>query len=94
MNLSKPPSKHEEVGLRQVLMTGFCDSIARKAPIGYIANLVKSQLDSSNTNNIQLSRRKKLTAYLSCNPSIQEPLYIHPHSNLYPKVSYHLNIII
>ena len=29
------------------------------------------------------SRRKKLTAYLSCDPNVNEPLFIHPRSALY-----------
>jgi hypothetical protein len=63
-----PPSATEEIALRQVLLSGYCDSIARKAPIGMVK---------------EGSRRQRLTAYFSCNPAIKEPLYIHPQSNLY-----------
>ena len=63
-----PPSAAEEIALRQILMTGFCDSIARRAPAGSIPIG---------------TRRKRLTAYFSCDPSIKVPLYIHPESSLY-----------
>ncbi len=34
-----------------------------------------------------LSRRKRLTAYMSCDGSINTMLYIHPQSNLFKKVN-------
>ena len=77
IEILKPPSKVEEIGLRQILLTGFNDCIARKAPIGLIQPKKGEKL----------SRRKKLTAYLSCDPNITEPLYIHPHSSIYSSVS-------
>jgi hypothetical protein len=49
-----PPTEVEETALRQILMTGFCDSIAKKLPVGIIT---------------EGSRRRKLTAYISCDPS-------------------------
>jgi hypothetical protein len=66
----EPPRDEEVVKLRQIMMSSYVDCIARKAPIG----TVKTG-----------SRRRRLTAYLSCDPSITEPIYIHPHSNLYKK---------
>ena len=64
-----PPSKQQEMALRQVLLTGHGDCVARRAPLGAI----KSG-----------SRRRRLTAYLSSDPALtQEPLYIHPQSVMY-----------
>eukprot|EP01035_Chromulina_nebulosa_P019781 gene19781-25721_t len=71
-----PPSKIESIGLRQVLLSGFCDCIAKRLPVGSI---------EIHNNDKHISRRKRLTAYISCDPNIVEPLYIHPHSALYPK---------
>mmetsp|Transcript_677 Transcript_677/g.775 ORF Transcript_677/g.775 Transcript_677/m.775 type:complete len:461 (+) Transcript_677:2-1384(+) len=65
-----PPTAAEEVALRQVILTGSCDSIARRAPMG----AVKTG-----------SRHRRLTAYISCSNNITEPLYIHPHSVLFKK---------
>lgn len=65
-----PPNAEEEVFLRQVVMTGFPDNIAKKAPY----DLIKVG-----------TRRKRLTAYISCDPSIPGPIYIHPSSALYRK---------
>lgn len=65
-----PPSADEELALRQVLVTGLPDCIARRARTGAVATG---------------SRRQRLTAYFSCNPSVTKPLYIHPESCLYRK---------
>ena len=65
-----PPTAEEEAALRQILLSGYCDCIARKAPF----DLVKTG-----------SRRKRMTAYISCDSSITEPLYLHPGSTLYRK---------
>lgn len=65
-----PPSSAEEQQLRQTLVTAYSDCIAKRAPPG----LIKTG-----------SRRRRLTAYLSCDPAISEALYIHPHSALYSK---------
>ena len=64
----KPPSTSIEIALRQILMTGFCDSIARRAPVGSI---------------VIGSRRRRLTAYFSCDATVKMPLYTHPESSLY-----------
>ena len=65
-----PPSIEEEILLRQILLSGFPDCVARRAPY----DLIKTG-----------SRRKRLTAYISCDPHITVPIYIHPHSCLYNK---------
>ena len=62
---ASPPSRKEELALRQVLLTGFVDCIARRVPAGVIQSG---------------SRRKKTTAYYSCDPAVTEPLYIHTQS--------------
>ena len=64
----RPPSVEEEQALKQLLVTGFCDNIAKKVPIGIIK---------------EGNRKKRMTAYFSCNAAITEPLYIHPQSALY-----------
>jgi hypothetical protein len=61
------------LALRQILLTGYGDSVARRVPTG------------SNLFSAECSKRKKLTAYLSCDPSITAPLFIHPHSALFRK---------
>lgn len=65
-----PITDEEDVALRQIMLSGYPDSIAKKAPF----DLIKSG-----------SRRKRLTAYISCDASINEPLYIHPSSSMYRK---------
>jgi hypothetical protein len=55
------------------MLTGFGDSVARRVPTG------------SSIFTEQCSKRKKLTAYLSCDPAITAPLFIHPHSALFQK---------
>jgi hypothetical protein len=69
-NVLEPPRADEAVKLRQIMTSAYIDCIARKAPLG----TVKTG-----------SRRRRLTAYISCDGSISEPIYIHPHSNLYQK---------
>lgn len=64
-----PPTAAQELALRQLLVSGFCDSIARRVPLG----IIKTG-----------PRRRRLCAYYSSHPSLQDiPLYIHPGSNLY-----------
>jgi len=63
-----PPTASEEAALRQLLVMGFCDHIAKKVPVGMIQ---------------QGSRRKRLTAYISANPAVAGALYMHPQSALY-----------
>lgn len=65
-----PVTVEEESALRQIMLSGYCDCIAKKAPI----DLIKTG-----------SRRKRMTAYVSCDSSIVEPLYLHPGSTLYRK---------
>lgn len=55
------------------MLTGFGDSIARRVPTG------------SSIFTAECSKRKKLTAYLSCDPAITAPIFIHSHSTLYQK---------
>lgn len=63
-----PPSTEQEILLRQAILGGYLDCVARLAPVGTVATG---------------SRIQRQCAYLSCNPSISEPLYIHPHSSLF-----------
>mmetsp|Transcript_1640 Transcript_1640/g.2216 ORF Transcript_1640/g.2216 Transcript_1640/m.2216 type:complete len:421 (-) Transcript_1640:188-1450(-) len=78
----RPPEQEEEDILRQVLVSGLLDCVAKRAPVGTITHG---------------GRFRRRAAYLSCNPAISEPLYIHPESSLYSKepellpqwVSYH-----
>ena len=87
--------------LRQVLLAGFCDCIAKRVPL----ETIKSMSDSSNnaasindsnssnssgnprgnasSNSGVMSRRRKMTAYMSCNGAVDQLLYLHPHSSLY-----------
>lgn len=66
-----PPTSAQELALRQLILSGFCDSIARRAPLG----VVKTG-----------PRRRRLTAYFSSHPALLDvPLYLHPVSNLYRK---------
>jgi hypothetical protein len=71
-----PPSSEQELALRQILVSGLPDCVARRAPIGSVQA------------NAATSRRMRLTAYMSCNSNITELLYIHPESCLYQKVFY------
>mmetsp|Transcript_9781 Transcript_9781/g.16244 ORF Transcript_9781/g.16244 Transcript_9781/m.16244 type:complete len:1252 (+) Transcript_9781:458-4213(+) len=68
-----PPTTQQETALRQILLTGYGDSVARRVPTG------------STLFTTECSKRKKLTAYLSCDAAIDSPLYIHPQSALYRK---------
>ncbi|CAN0007127.1 unnamed protein product [Ectocarpus fasciculatus] len=70
MGMLQPPNAEEELALRQILMTGLPDCVARRAKAGVITTG---------------SRKHRLTAYFSCNPSVTKPLYIHPESCLYRK---------
>lgn len=63
-----PPSASDQATLRRILVSGFLDCIARVAP----PNTVQTG-----------SRLQRNCAYISCNPAIHEPLYIHPHSCLF-----------
>mmetsp|Transcript_18140 Transcript_18140/g.24898 ORF Transcript_18140/g.24898 Transcript_18140/m.24898 type:complete len:844 (+) Transcript_18140:1220-3751(+) len=74
----EPPSPQQEAALRQVLLAGFCDSIARRVPLSQLRGLL------GNDQGQLSSRRLRLTAYLSCQPALmQQPLYIHPLSCLH-----------
>lgn len=70
-----PPTLAQQVLLRQLLLTGFGDCIARHVPYNSHPELRSAS---------NLSRRKRYTAYLSCNPQVHGFLYIHPSSCLYP----------
>jgi ATP-dependent RNA helicase DHX37/DHR1 len=64
----RPPRPAEEVTLQQTILAGYLDCVARLAPMGTVTSGSKIQ---------------RLCAYLSCNPSVTEPLYIHPNSSLF-----------
>lgn len=70
-----PPSQQEELQLRQILLRGYCDSIAKLVPLKVIT---------------EGSHLKQTTAYYSCNPAVTQPLYLHPTSNLYDRNHDHL----
>lgn len=93
-----PPSAAEEVALRQILLAGYCDQIAKRATLTQVDAYLKQHQqqygNSSHTGTTSIgsghhnslgSRRKRFTAYLSCHEGIGEPVYIHPQSNLYPR---------
>ena len=64
----------------QILLAGFCDSVARRAPLSRLRSVLTEEQQQS----LLGSRRRRITAYLSCHPDLsQQPLYIHPQSNLY-----------
>ena len=64
-----PPSEQQEQALRQLVLCGFCDSVARRVPLGVVK---------------EGSRRRRLTAFFSCNPALQtQLLYLHPAGSLY-----------
>jgi ATP-dependent RNA helicase DHX37/DHR1 len=69
-SFSSPPTAEEDVILRQIMITGYADCIARRAPAGVVK---------------EGSRRRRLTAYISCDSQVSTYLYIHPHSALYNK---------
>lgn len=56
--------------LFQVLLTGFLDNVARRAPPGAVA---------------AGSRVQRSCAYLSCNEAVKEPLYIKNTSVLFSR---------
>ncbi|KAG9404769.1 ATP-dependent RNA helicase dhx37 [Aphanomyces cochlioides] len=63
-----PPSDDEQDLLRQIIAAGFLDQVARRVPPGTITSG---------------SKIERNCAYLSCNGTVTEPLYIHPHSHLF-----------
>jgi hypothetical protein len=63
-----PPSAEEETAVKRLMLSGHCDSVARRIPVGTIQ---------------KGTRRERLCAYQSCDSTITEPLYIHPESALY-----------
>lgn len=81
-NTMKSKKKSKKAGassdmelLRQCILAGFCDCIAKRAPL----DLLKSSATTI------VSRKKRLTGYISCNGAINEVIYMHPHSTLYEK---------
>ena len=81
------------------MLTGYCDSIARKAPLGSIEITPgmsrRKRLTGKNNSLLYLHLIMRclnssifllpILAYLSCDPAITTPIYIHPHSTLYSK---------
>ncbi|KAF0693972.1 Aste57867_15113 [Aphanomyces stellatus] len=63
-----PPSEDEQDLLRQIIAAGFLDQVARRVPAGTITTGTKIERNC---------------AYMSCNGTMIEPLYIHPHSHLF-----------
>lgn len=91
----EPPSASEEIALRQILLSGYCDQIAKRAPYASIDSFLQRQQQLQQSKPIStsgndkpvnfLSRRRKFTAFLSGHPSLQTtgPVYLHPTSNCY-----------
>jgi hypothetical protein len=72
-----PPKEDEEILLQKILLSSFCDQVSMKIPANH------AMLNQNNEAMAVSSRRKRFTAYQSCNPNISEPVYIHPKSALY-----------
>lgn len=66
-----PPNNLEEKLLKQVILAGLLDNVARLTP--------PATMSTSHSN---LNLR---TAYKSCNPGIHEPLFLHRNSVLYTR---------
>ncbi|CAN0252765.1 unnamed protein product, partial [Ectocarpus fasciculatus] len=66
----RPPSSKQSDALRQVLLSGLLDNVARRAPAG----TVKAG-----------SKLFRECAYLSCNEAVTEPLYIKSTSVLFSR---------
>eukprot|EP00903_Cladosiphon_okamuranus_P006361 g6231.t1 len=66
----RPPSRRQSDALRQVLLSGLLDHVARRAPAG----TVKAG-----------SKLFRECAYLSCNEAMTEPLYIKSTSVLFSR---------
>ena len=64
----RPPTPEQETALRQLLLSGHLDQVARLAPVGTVASG---------------SRLQRQCAYLGCTAAMTEPLYLHPHSSLF-----------
>lgn len=93
----EPPTTAEETALRQILLSGYCDQIAKRAPFATIEPHLQRlqqqqqlQLHQTPSSSAEkpinfLSRRRKFTAYVSGHPSLQTtgPVYVHPTSNCY-----------
>ena len=68
MARSPPPTEKQISALRQTLLVGLVDGVAKKVAPGAIT---------------EGSRRRRLTAYQSCHENITDYLYIHPSSACY-----------
>lgn len=73
---TSPPDAGQEIVLRQIITTGYCDCVARRVSAAVVVQRMKGTGGN-------ISRRKRLTAYLSCNPAVGDLLYLHPQSNLF-----------
>ena len=63
-----PPDAQQESVLQQLVLSGLLENVAMRVPVGAI---------------VEGSRFERTCAYQSCNPSIAEPLYVHPGSGLF-----------
>ncbi|CAN0147330.1 unnamed protein product [Discosporangium mesarthrocarpum] len=66
----RPPSPRQSTVLKQVLLAGLPDCVAKRAPPGTITDG---------------SRWRGSYAYLSCNQAVKEPLYIKSASGLFSR---------
>ncbi|TDH74401.1 hypothetical protein CCR75_005206 [Bremia lactucae] len=66
-----PPDVSTQGLLRQIVAAGFLDHVAKRVPAGTI------------TEGTKLERN---CAYLTATASVQEPVYIHPHSSVFTPI--------
>jgi ATP-dependent RNA helicase DHX37/DHR1 len=60
-----PPDETAQVTLRQIVVAGFLDNVAKRAPAGTVT---------------EGSKIERNCAYLAASSAVNEPVYIHPHS--------------
>lgn len=75
-----PPSTEQELALSQVIVAGLLDRVARKMSKEE-ARAVVTQGGGDSGAKASLSRGR--WPYQVCNSSIDQPVYIHQHSNLF-----------
>lgn len=64
-----PPPDHEtQLLLRQIVAAGFLDQVAKRAPVGTVA---------------EGSKIERNCAFITATRSVHEPVYIHPHSSVF-----------
>ncbi|CAM9599613.1 unnamed protein product [Choristocarpus tenellus] len=66
----RPPTRKQSTLLKQVLLSGLLDCVAKRAPAGTVT---------------EGNRLRRSCAYLSCNEAVKEPLYIKSTSTLFSR---------